>query len=76
MFHKIWNELSSEDLILERLVPLPKGYAAKKCPNCGSRYIAGAIISFSDYTPRIRSSSEDDPNILCLNCGNWDDAIP
>ena len=35
------------------------------CPKCGSKNLTGAIIT--------ETADEQDPNILCLDCGYWRD---
>ncbi|MGH9822387.1 MAG: hypothetical protein ACREDR_03935, partial [Blastocatellia bacterium] len=47
-----------------RLTSLPTGWREARCPSCGSRELAGAII-----TP---TADDLDPNILCQNC-QWFD---
>ena len=74
MFDKIWNQ-EADDFLLGGFAPVPKGYTATRCPDCGSRYIRGAIICYPDGKPTNPSGNEDDPNLLCLNCGFWDDAF-
>ena len=75
MIERIWNK-ESDDFTLGRQVPLPKGYISKKCPNCGSSSITGAIICYSNGEPVISSSDDNDPNLICLNCGYWADEFP
>lgn len=62
----MWTDAGSDaTYTLRGIVPLPTGYVGGICPKCKSTNIHGAII-----TP---SSDEQDPNIICLDCGYWHD---
>ena len=67
MNEKIWtdNENDEREVNFRGTVPLPAGLRGSKCPKCGSYNLKGAIIS--------KTADEQDPNILCLDCGYWRD---
>jgi hypothetical protein len=69
---RIW----SDDFKVVGLAPLPVGYAARSCPKCGKDDLTGAIIHWTAGPAAIPDTSEVDPNILCLACGYWADALP
>lgn len=71
---KIWSDIPGE-FSLEELVGLPIGYIGRKCPRCNSSNISGAIILRKDTIDNLNISKED-PRILCLKCGFWDDSFP
>lgn len=64
-YEKIWTDYDSDYTEVISTCPLPEGLKETKCPKCGSENVTGAII-----TP---TADEDDPNILCLDCGYWRD---
>jgi hypothetical protein len=43
------------------LAPLPVGWRARSCPECGSIELVGALIS--------DSADRFDPDIICMVCG-------
>ena len=45
-----------------RCVSLPAGYILKVCPVCKGKHLVGALIN--------ENASEEDPNIICKDCGN------
>lgn len=45
------------------IVPLPVGWRNGRCPRCNSTNIKGILIT--------ETSDEQDPNLVCLNCGYW-----
>ena len=51
------------DTTLRGVVPLPVGLRNSQCPKCHSKNIRGAII--------MPTADEQDPNIICLDCGYW-----
>lgn len=55
----------TNDLEIRGKCPLPKGCENEKCTKCGSSNLIGAIIT--------ETADEQDPNILCLDCGYWRD---
>ena len=70
----IWNE-NNNDFEVGMKASLPRGYQTnKKCPICGSNNIQGAIIHRHGQ-PVIPSADDVDPNIVCFQCGYWDDSI-
>lgn len=60
---KLWTDSKHKDSTLRGIVPVPVGLRNCRCPKCNSINIKGAII-----TP---SADEQDPNIVCLDCGYW-----
>ena len=61
---KIWTDNDYKgDTTLRGLVPVPIGMRDSKCPKCKSDNIRGAII--------MPTADEQDPNIICLDCGYW-----
>ena len=44
---------------------LPVGCKNEKCQSCGGSNLKGAIIT--------KTADEQDPNIICLDCGYWRD---
>lgn len=63
--NQIINESKKEELKINGTCPLPIGCKDEKCLNCGSNNLTGAIIT--------ETADEQDPNILCLDCGYWRD---
>lgn len=63
---KLWtdNEYTG-DTTIRGFAPLPVGLVGTKCPKCGSANLRGVII--------MPSADEQDPNIMCLDCGYWRD---
>ena len=64
-FDKLWTDYESEYNTVRLICPLPIGIKGTKCPKCGSKELTGALI-----TP---TANEQDPNILCKDCGYWRD---
>jgi len=62
---KIWTDLENDDRVVKRYVDLPKGMKEAKCIKCGGSNLIGAIIT--------ETADEQDPNIVCLDCGFWRD---
>lgn len=63
---KLWTDESyNGDTTIRCIVPLPIGLHNSKCPKCGGNNLRGALITLC--------ADEDDPNILCLDCGYWRD---
>ena len=61
---KIWTDSNlTDEVTLRGIVPLPIGLKSCKCPKCQSRNVRGAII--------MPTADEQDPNIICLDCGFW-----
>ena len=61
---KIWTDSNYKgDTTLRGIVPVPIGLKGSKCPKCKSENIRGAII--------MPTADEQDPNIICLDCGYW-----
>lgn len=70
---RIWNENGDKYKAL-RIVPLPRGYhGVGHCLQCQSHNLVGAIIGHEDGSSVIDSSDEDDPSLLCFDCGFWRD---
>lgn len=69
---RIWTDYGS-DFRVGRLTRVPVGLKNHPCSKCGKPTLSGAIICTSDGRPVIESADDDDPNILCLNCGYWFD---
>ena len=70
---RIWDERGDKYIVL-RIVALPQGYCGpSRCLQCPSYNLVGAIIGYEDGSPVIDSSDEDDPSLLCLDCGFWRD---
>ncbi|MHC4955958.1 MAG: hypothetical protein ACYTGZ_19090 [Planctomycetota bacterium] len=61
---------------LLRLGDLPVGCRGCHCPECGSGDISGAIVCDESGAPVVPSADEVDPNLVCLECGYWDDSFP
>lgn len=61
----IWTDNKEDKRISRGLYSLPVGYKDAKCPKCKGGKIAGAFIT--------ETADEQDPNILCLECGYWFD---
>ena len=64
-FDKLWTDYESDYDTVRAVCPLPAGIKGSKCPKCGSKELTGALI-----TP---TADEQDPNILCKDCGYWRD---
>ncbi len=63
---KLWTDNNyTGDTTIRGFAPLPVGLRNSKCPKCQSENIRGIII-----TP---TADEQDPNIICLDCGYWRD---
>lgn len=63
---KLWTDNNySGDTTIRGFAPLPVGLRNSKCPKCQSENIRGVII--------MPSADEQDPNIICLDCGYWRD---
>lgn len=63
---KLWTDSNySGDTTIRGFAPLPIGLRNSKCPKCQSVNIRGAII--------MPTADEQDPNIICLDCGYWRD---
>jgi DNA-binding XRE family transcriptional regulator/DNA-directed RNA polymerase subunit RPC12/RpoP len=62
-FDKLWTDYESDYTEIHALYPLPLGHKGSMCPKCGSKEMTGARI-----TP---TADEQDPNILCKDCGYW-----
>lgn len=61
---KMWTEgRENEKRTLQGLTCLPIGLQEAICPKCGSMKLSGALI-----TP---TADEQDPNIICCDCGYW-----
>jgi DNA-binding XRE family transcriptional regulator len=61
---KIWTDNTYKgDTTIRGLVPVPIGLRNYKCPKCQSKNIRGALI--------MPTADEQDPNIVCLDCGYW-----
>ncbi len=64
-FEKLWTDYDSEYDTVRSICALPVGIKGSACPKCGSKELIGALI-----TP---TADEQDPNILCKDCGYWRD---
>lgn len=64
-FEKLWTDYESNHGNVRAVCSLPIGVRGAKCPKCGSKNLTGALI-----TP---TANEQDPNILCKDCGYWRD---
>ena len=64
-FKKLWTDYESEHNTVRGVCQLPVGIRGSSCPKCGSKELTGALI-----TP---TADEQDPNILCKDCGYWRD---
>jgi len=63
---KLWTDNNySGDTTIRGFAPLPVGLRNSKCPKCQSENIRGVII--------MPTADEQDPNIICLDCGYWRD---
>ncbi len=63
---KLWTDNSyAGDTTIKGFVPLPIGLRNSKCPKCQSTNIRGVMI--------MPTADEQDPNIICLDCGYWYD---
>lgn len=61
---KLWTDNHySGDTSINGFAPLPIGLRNSKCPKCQSSNIRGVLI--------MPSADEQDPNIICLDCGYW-----
>ena len=68
----VWND-KADGAMVATLTPLPKGWTRATCPHCHCGPLTGAIVSYPDGPRVIESADEADPNLLCLNCGWFDD---
>ncbi len=64
-FEKLWTDYESDYDTVRSICLLPVGIRGSKCPKCGSNDLTGALIT--------STSNEQDPNILCKDCGYWRD---
>lgn len=63
---KLWTDNNySGDTTIRGFAPLPVGLQNSECPKCHSKNIKGVII--------MPTADEQDPNIICLDCGYWFD---
>lgn len=60
---KLWTDCNFSDISFKGIVPLPIGLKDVKCPKCHSVNTKGILMS--------ETSDEQDPNIVCLDCGYW-----
>ena len=61
---KLWTDNNySGDTTIKGFAPLPIGLQNSKCPKCNSSNIRGIMI--------MPTADEQDPNIICLDCGYW-----
>lgn len=60
---KAWTECNHQGNKIRGFAPLPVGLRYSSCPKCGSYNISGVLI--------IPEADEQDPNIICLDCGYW-----
>ncbi len=61
---KIWTDNNySGDCTIRGIVHLPIGYINGKCKKCSSKNIKGVLI--------MPTADEQDPNLVCLDCGYW-----
>jgi len=61
----IWTDNKDDKRELRGMCPPPVGYRDAACPKCKSKNLTGAIIT--------ETADEQDPNILCKDCGYWFD---
>lgn len=63
----LWTDGGKSDINfhVRGLVALPIGLKECKCPKCGGTNLKGALIT--------ETADEQDPNILCMDCGYWRD---
>lgn len=62
--NKLWTDNNfSGDTTIKGFAPLPIGLRNAKCPKCQSSNIRGVMI--------MPTADEQDPNIVCLDCGYW-----
>lgn len=57
----IENEEVKKKIFSKGLYPIPIGCENEVCPKCGRQHLVGAIIT--------ETADEQDPNLLCLDCG-------
>ena len=63
---KLWTDNNYPgDTTIRGFAPIPVGLRNSKCPKCQSENIRGVII--------MPTADEQDPNIICLDCGYWCD---
>ena len=60
---KVWTDCNFSGTTIRGFAPLPVGYRSCACPKCGSYNISGVMI--------MPEADEQDPNIICLDCGYW-----
>lgn len=60
---KLWTECNCSSKTIRGFVPLPIGLKNTKCPKCGQSNIRGVLITLT--------ADEQDPNIVCIDCGYW-----
>ncbi len=61
---KLWTDNNYPgDTTIKGFAPLPVGLRDSKCPKCKSSNIRGVMI--------MPTADEQDPNIVCLDCGYW-----
>lgn len=61
---KLWTDNNyTGDTTINGFAPLPVGLRSSKCPKCKSSNIRGVMI--------MPTADEQDPNIVCLDCGYW-----
>ena len=61
-----------DEFIIARQLPLPRGWANRTCPRCGSDGLMGAILTWSTGEQVTPTADESDPNITCRTCAWWD----
>ena len=63
---KLWtDEVGYENATIRGFAPLPAGLVNTKCPKCGNANLRGVLIT--------QNADEQDPNIVCIDCGYWRD---
>ena len=61
---KIWTDGNHKGAAAIRgMVSVPIGLKDHKCPKCQSENISGVLI--------MPTADEQDPNIICIDCGYW-----
>ncbi len=62
--NKLWTDNNyTGDVSIRGFAPLPIGLRGSSCRKCKSSNIRGVII--------MPTADEQDPNLICLDCGYW-----
>jgi hypothetical protein len=69
---RLWNDRDTiQSCHVGRQTPIPRGSKEIPCPKCHARAVIAAIIVRDNGDRVIASSDDQDPELLCMQCGYW-----